>query len=95
MKNNDNWTTRHTQDMIDIFKSSGMIKLQKIRKAYGRFYNPKKHHFSVNGWVNLNEWDEQEVGELIDEINLEFREHSARPKELIGIENLKDDVPAK
>jgi len=64
-----------------------MTKQEKIQQAYGRFYNPEKHHYSVNGWVNLNEWSEQEVSEIIDEIKMEFREFSARPQSLQGIEN--------
>jgi len=63
-----------------------MTKQEKIKEAYGRFYKPNIHHYSINGWVNLNEWTEDEVGKLIDEIGMEFREHSARPKSLQGIE---------
>lgn len=78
-----------------------MTKEEKIKEAYGRFYKPEKYHFSVNGWVDLNEWPEYEVGKLIDEIDMEFREYSARPKYLQGIENnngwtrieSEDDLP--
>ena len=72
-----------------------MTKREKISAAYGRFYNPEVHHYSVNGWVNLNEWSEQEVGELIDEIDLEFRDFSARPKSLKGIEELDNKANEK
>lgn len=67
-----------------------MTKEEKIKSAYGRFYKPEIHHYSLNGWVNLNEWPEEEVSELIDEINMEFREFSARPKSLQGIETINN-----
>lgn len=50
-----------------------MTKEEKIKEAYGRFYKPEKYHFSVNGWVDLNEWLEYEVGLKIQTVNLSVK----------------------
>ncbi len=67
---------------------SSLGKEKRIQEAYKQFYNPKIHHYSINGWMSLHEIDEKTLGEMIDEINLEFREHTFRPKSLTGIEKI-------
>lgn len=62
-------------------------KQKRIEEAYKRFFNPEIYHYSINGWMSLAEIDEKTLGEMMDEINLEFREHTFRPKSLNGIEN--------
>lgn len=76
-------------------------KQQAIQEAYGRFYDAKKRHYSVNGWSNPESYTEQEMYEMMQEINMEFGEHRCRPKSLQGIENnngwirieTEDDLP--
>lgn len=62
-------------------------KQKAIQDAYGRFYNPIQYHYSINGWSSLDSIDEDVLYEMMQEINLEFREHTFRPKSLEGIEN--------
>jgi hypothetical protein len=62
-------------------------KEQAIQEAYGRFYDAKKHHYSINGWSNPESYTEEEMYEMMQEIKMEFGEHRCRPKSLEGIEN--------
>lgn len=76
-------------------------KQQAIQEKYGRFYDPKKRHYSVNGWSSPESYTEEEMYEMMQEIDMEFGEHRCRPKSLQGIENnngwirieSEDDLP--
>lgn len=62
-------------------------KQEKIKQAYGRFYNAEKYHYSINGWTAPESYSDEEMYEMMQEIEIEFGEHRCRPKSLQGIED--------
>ena len=64
-----------------------MTKKEKIQEAWGSFWNPEIHHYSINGWSNPEHYSEEEMYEMMQEIDMEFGEFRCRPKSLQGIEN--------
>ncbi|WP_298118084.1 ASCH domain-containing protein [Flavobacterium sp.] len=60
-------------------------KNEIIKNAYGRFYNPQLHHYSVSGWTDPNHYSDDEFYEIMQEIAMEFGEHRCRPKSLSNI----------
>lgn len=63
-----------------------MTKQEKIKEAWGRFWNPEIHHYSINGWSDPEHYSEEEMYEMMQEIDMEFGEFRCRPKSLQGIE---------
>jgi hypothetical protein len=60
-------------------------KNQIIKNAYGRFYNPEIHHYSVSGWTDPNHYSEEEFYDMMQKIEIEFGEFRCRPKILSNI----------
>jgi hypothetical protein len=60
-------------------------KNEIIKNAYGRFYNPQLHHYSMSGYTDPNHYSEDELYEMLQEIEMEFGEHRCRPKLLANI----------
>ncbi len=60
-------------------------KNEIIKNAYGRFYNPELHHYSMSGYTDPNHYSEDEMYQMMQEIDMEFGEHRCRPKLLANI----------
>jgi len=55
-------------------------KKEIIKNAYGRFYNPELHHYSVSGYSDPEAYSEEEFYDMMQEINLEVGNFRCRPK---------------
>jgi hypothetical protein len=55
-------------------------KNEIIKNAYGRFYNPEYHHYSVSGYSDPEAYSEEEFYDMMQEINLEVGNFRCRPK---------------
>jgi len=74
-------------EVVDAEEIIKATKQERIKEAYGRFYDDKKYHYSINGWSDPESYSELEMEEMMQEINMEFGEFRCRPKSLQGIEN--------
>lgn len=55
-------------------------KKEIIKNAYGRFYNPEIHHYSVSGYSSPESYSEEDFYYMMQEIEMEIGEFRCRPK---------------
>ena len=60
-----------------------MTKEEKIKEAYGEYYEELKSYVDVNGWINENNSSRS----IFKNLDFDVRTNSMRPLELQGIEN--------